>query len=214
MKQQFDVDAIAFDAFGTLCHVTKPRNPFAALFDRLGLAGRELGHAAMTINLDFHSLAQLFAKGKKIKIDDLSKLLREELDSIELYPESLEVLQNLREKGYRLAVISNLAKPYSEPIKRLLDPYIDEYIWSYEVTVAKPEREIFARLCKRLDCLPMRVLMVGDTWEADVMGGSLFGMPSVLIDREQEQDPALGGISSLLELIELPPRRSLWRDEE
>jgi len=209
MKYKDDLDAIAFDAFGTLCRVALPRKPFALLFQRLGLSSRELGHAAMTINLDFSSLARLLARdqNRQVQLDDLQKLLQEELDSIELYPETLEVLQDLRSKGYLLAVISNLAKPYADPIKRLLEPYVDEFVWSFELAVAKPDREIFASLCKRLECLPMRVLMVGDTWEADVMGGSQFGMPTVLIDRSQKSDPDLSCIHSLLELQELPPRR-------
>jgi HAD superfamily hydrolase (TIGR01549 family) len=163
----------------------------------------------MTINLDFTSLARLLAKEKikKIQLDDLQKMLQEELDSIELYPETQEVLHDLRDKGYLLAVISNLAKPYGEPVKRLLEPYVDEFVWSYELAVAKPERTIFATLCKRLECLPMRVLMVGDTWEADVMGGSQFGMPTILIDRRKKSDPTLASIHSLLELKGLPPRR-------
>ena len=209
MKYKDDLDAIAFDAFGTLCRVTLPRKPFALLFQRLGLSSRELGHAAMTINLDFLNLARLLAQGqnKSVQTDDLLKLLYEELDSIELYPETLDVLADLRDKGYLLAVISNLAKPYSEPLLRLLGPHIDEFVWSFELGVAKPEREIFAALCKRLECLPMRVLMVGDTWEADVMGGSNFGMPTVLIDRNKKSDPNLGSIHSLAELRGLPWRR-------
>jgi len=206
MKTKKDLDAIAFDAFGTLCKLTRPRKPFALLFERLGLSGREAGHAAMTVNLDFNTLARLFAKDKRVKVDDLQKLLREELESVELYPETLDVLNDLRGKGYALAVISNLAQPYSEPIKRLLEPYIDVFVWSYEVTVAKPERKIFATLCTRLDCLPMRVLMVGDTWEADVMGGSNYGMPTILIDRKGKSDPALDSIQSLMELTALPER--------
>lgn len=211
MNYKDDIDAIAFDAFGTLCRVTLPRNPFALLFERLGLSSRELGHAAMTVNLDFQSLARLFApdKDKRVQIDDLQKLLREELDSIELYPETIEVLQGLREKGYPLAVVSNLAKPYAEPLKRLLGPYIDEFVWSFEVTAAKPDREIFAVLCKRLKVLPMRVLMVGDTWESDVMGGLHYGMPAVLIDRHKKSDPSLGSIHSLLDLNDMPPCRNV-----
>ena len=209
MRNINELDAIAFDAFGTLCRVTLPRKPFAALFQRLGLSSRELGHAAMTINLDFLSLARLLAKdkAKQIQLDDLQKLLQEELDSIELFPETLDVLHDLRDKGYLLAVISNLAKPYAAPLKRLLEPHIDEFIWSFELAVAKPERAIFAALCKRLECLPMRVLMVGDSWEADVMGGSQFGMPTILIDRSKKSDPALSSIQSLSELKSLPLRR-------
>lgn len=209
MKHKDDIDAIAFDAFGTLCRVTRPRKPFALLFERLGLSSRELGHAAMTINLDFTGLAQLLAKDRKktVRLDDLQNLLRDELDSIELFPEAIEVLQDLRGKGYPIGVISNLAKPYGEPVKRLLAPYVDEFVWSFELAAAKPERKIFATLCKRLNALPMRVLMIGDSWEADVMGGSQFGMPCILIDRQKKSDPDLGSIHSLLELIELPPRR-------
>ncbi len=199
-----DIDAVAFDAYGTLCRVTRPHNPLRLLFQRLGLAGRELGHEVMTLNLDLPELARRYSPSRMIELDDLQRLLRDELDSVRLYPETAEVLQNLRRKGYRLAVISNLAKPYAEPVKRLLEQYIDEFVWSFEAASAKPDRAIFATLCRRLRCLPMRVLMVGDSWEADMMGASQFGMPSVLIDRQQENDPDLGGISTLLELTALP----------
>ncbi|MFM8331728.1 MAG: HAD family hydrolase [Candidatus Methylumidiphilus sp.] len=211
MKHKDEIDAIAFDAFGTLCKVTSPRKAFAILFQRLGLSSPELGHAAMTVNLDFQSLARLFAKDKKLNVDDLQKLLQEELDSIRLYPETIEVLEDLRTKGYQLAVISNLAKPYGDPLKRLLGSYIDEFVWSFEVAVAKPDREIFATLCKRLGCRPMRVLMVGDTWESDVMGGMHYGMPTIFIDRQKKSDPDLGSIHSLLDLTELPQRRFVWK---
>jgi hypothetical protein len=39
------------------------------------------------------------------------------------------------------------------------------------------------------------------------MGGSQFGMPTILIDRSKKSDPALGSIHSLLELKGLPQRR-------
>lgn len=203
-----DVDAIAFDAFGTLCRVTAPKRPFPLLFQRLGMASREAGQQAMTLNLDFMALARLHAQGRNLDLDDLQQLLREELDSTMLYPEVPDVLQDLKEKGYLLAVVSNLAKPYAEPVKSLLAPYIDEFIWSFEVGAVKPDRKIFAALCQRLGCLPMRVLMVGDSWEADVMGGSQFGMPTLFVDRLHENDPSLGGIDSLLRLEDLPGRKA------
>lgn len=205
MNRQQDLDAIAFDAFGTLCKVTVPTKAFATLFQRLGLSSPELGHAAMTVNLDFLSLAKLLAKDKRIKLDDLQKMLQAEINSIKLYPETIEVLEDLRGKGYQIAVISNLAKPYGEPLKKLLGPYIDEFVLSYELAVAKPDRKIFATLCNRLGCRPMRVLMVGDSWEADVMGGSQYGLPTIFIDRQNKSDPNLNSIQTLLELTELPP---------
>ncbi len=208
MKNQY-IDAVAFDAYGTLCRVTRPHNPLQLLFQKLGLAGRELGHEVMTLNLNLPELARLYSPNGMIEMDDLQRLLRDELDSVRLYPETVEVLQNLRTKGYRLAVISNVAKPYAKPVRRLLEPYIDEFVWSFEVAAAKPDHAIFATLCQRLKCLPMRVLMVGDSWEADIMGASQFGMPAVLLDRQQGSDPALGGISTLLELTSLPARHAL-----
>lgn len=207
MKEFDDLDAIAFDAFGTLCRVMNPRLPFAILFERLGLASREAGHAAMTINMDIPELVKLFGKNKKIKFDDIQTLMAEELASVELYPDTLETLEDLKNKGYMLAVVSNLAKPYADPIVKLLADYVDEFIWSFELAAAKPERKVFATVCQRLECIPPRVLMVGDSWEADVIGGTSFGMPSLFIDREGNADPNLRKIHSLSELMELPRRR-------
>ncbi|MBQ6644721.1 MAG: HAD-IA family hydrolase [Saccharopolyspora sp.] len=84
------------------------------------------------------------------------------------YPDTAQVLRNLREQGVRIAVISNIAFDIRPAFAELgvLD-LVDEYLMSYVEGVIKPDAELFRLACARLDVAPEEALMIGDSEEAD-----------------------------------------------
>lgn len=64
--------------------------------------------------------------------------LGEELQSLRLYTEVNQVIRQLRARGKRIAVCSNLAQAYGPAVRDLL-PGLDGYALSYEVGAAKPD---------------------------------------------------------------------------
>jgi HAD superfamily hydrolase (TIGR01493 family) len=84
------------------------------------------------------------------------------------YPDAVEVLRALRERGIGIGVVSNIGWDL-RPVfrKHGLDPYVDAYVLSYEHGVQKPDARLFAAACARLDADPRDVLMVGDDRRAD-----------------------------------------------
>jgi FMN phosphatase YigB (HAD superfamily) len=79
---------------------------------------------------------------------------------------------------------------------------LDVYTWSFEARSLKPDPAIYDTVCRRLQCLPQQVLMIGDTQKADVDGPRAFGMQAIRIDRRTADDNA-EKISSLNGLFKL-----------
>jgi putative hydrolase of the HAD superfamily len=84
------------------------------------------------------------------------------------YPDAVEVLRTLRERGIPVGVVSNIGWDL-RPVFRAhgLDPYIDVYVLSYEHGIQKPDPQLFATACEALGADPRRTLMVGDDRRAD-----------------------------------------------
>ncbi|ROO85364.1 HAD superfamily hydrolase (TIGR01493 family)/HAD superfamily hydrolase (TIGR01509 family)/HAD superfamily hydrolase (TIGR01549 family) [Actinocorallia herbida] len=98
------------------------------------------------------------------------------------YPDAEKTLHALRERGIRLAVVSNIGWD-PRPVLKFhgLDRYFDVLILSYEVGVEKPDPRIFQAACDELGLPPADVLMVGDDRQADT-GAAALGCRVHLVD--------------------------------
>lgn len=108
--------------------------------------------------------------------------LQEEVASIDLFPEVGNSLAALNNAGFKIAVCSNLAKPYAAPIKKLL-PALDAYAWSFEIGAIKPDPKIYREVAAMLQLEPYEILFVGDSIEADYLGPKRVGMHSLHLVR-------------------------------
>jgi len=94
-----------------------------------------------------------------------------------LSPGVRETLAFLREKGRRLAVISN----WDERLRRLIEAFelssfFEEIFISCETGLAKPDPAIFEFACQKMGVRPEEALMVGDSLEDDVLGARRAGL--------------------------------------
>ncbi|MEV8318656.1 HAD-IA family hydrolase [Streptomyces sp. NPDC059900] len=98
------------------------------------------------------------------------------------YADAAEVLAGLRERGIRIAVISNIGWD-PRPVFRAhgLDPYVDAYTLSYEHEIQKPDPRLFARACGELGVDPADTLMVGDDRRTDA-GAAAAGCAVHFVD--------------------------------
>lgn len=104
------------------------------------------------------------------------------------HPESdaLSTLRTLKADGYRLGILSNAADDRN--VQALIDkaglrPYLEFILSSAACQVRKPARRIFRLALEYFDLPPERMMMVGDTLEADVQGANRLGIYSVWITR-------------------------------
>jgi len=107
---------------------------------------------------------------------------RPELWSV--YPEVPRVLQELKDRGMALAIISNWDSRLPAILDGLgLTPYFDVITVSTLEGCEKPGREIFLRTAGSLECPPGAVLHVGDSPRDDYRGAERAGMVPGLGDR-------------------------------
>ena len=95
----------------------------------------------------------------------------------------LQLLPQLQQAGYSMAIISNREKSFQQEIESLgIASYFVFSMAGGEVNSWKPEPDIFFHACKRMDINPSQAIYVGDNYFADVVGSRRAGLQPVLYD--------------------------------
>ncbi|WP_422647188.1 HAD family hydrolase [Actinoalloteichus caeruleus] len=90
------------------------------------------------------------------------------------YPDTEVVLRGLRDRGVKVAVVSNIAWDIRASFDRLgVADLVDAYVLSYVENAAKPDLRLFRTACDRLGLPAGRTLMIGDSEEADGAAAAL-----------------------------------------
>jgi HAD superfamily hydrolase (TIGR01509 family) len=125
--------------------------------------------------------------GVDLADDDIRVFLKAAQDSWSAYytlaASTHALLEALRARGLRLALVSNTASPrwLLEPVleRQGLVDRVDAIVLSSEVGKRKPHPAIFERALAELVVPAQAALFVGDRLEADVFGASRVGMKTV-----------------------------------
>lgn len=91
----------------------------------------------------------------------------------------LEVLQTLRSKGYKLAIISNLIGEDEIPMwleEDGLKPYFDAVILSSVCHIRKPDPAIYQMACDEMGLRPEECVSVADNLDRDITGAKAAGV--------------------------------------
>ncbi|MDA0263429.1 MAG: HAD family hydrolase [Chloroflexi bacterium] len=114
------------------------------------------------------------------------------------FDDTVPALEQLRESGYKLGVITNLRRDLSELCGRVgLLPYLDFMVGSQEVGVEKPHPPIFLAALEKVGAAPEEVVHVGDQIRSDVVGAQGVGMQAVLIDRSGNRKAIISDVDCL-----------------
>jgi FMN phosphatase YigB (HAD superfamily) len=135
-----------------------------------------------------------------------------------LFQDTLPTLRTLKDRGYRLGLISNT--PWGTPeylwvrqLKRFaLADFFEVALFSSVVGVRKPDARIFLAALEGMGLPAERCLFVGDNPEADIAGARRVNLHTALLARPgitwSTVSPASDlHIESLLELLDRLPRR-------
>ncbi|MBN1687732.1 MAG: HAD-IA family hydrolase [Candidatus Omnitrophica bacterium] len=105
-----------------------------------------------------------------------------------LYPEVTEVLNELKGRGKRLAIISNWDSRLFELCHGLgVKSYFEFILASAVVGASKPSPRIFEEALQRMGITASEALHVGDSYEDDVLGAERVGIQVILVDRHAER---------------------------
>lgn len=206
--------SVLFDVFGTLVRFSEARRPFTSAmrelcFDRQQkLAAREL---LMTTNLPTFSETVLaleaLSPGRPLP-ERSRELAEQELAAHQagcvLVEGALELIDSLRQRGTRVALVSNLSTLYVPVVKRLgLHERVDHAVYSCEVGLQKPAPAIFELALTALGAAPEQAVMVGDSLASDVRGAVAAGVEAIWISQasaegEHRSVPTLAEAAKLL----------------
>ncbi len=117
-------------------------------------------------------------------------------------------LSTLRERGYRIGVVSNA----DGRVRALLDsaglsPFLEVVVDSFEVGFEKPDPRIFLTATERLQVAASECVYVGDIYSIDVVGARGAGMRAILIGTGAAEEP-VERVLTLPELLAKFPDRA------
>ncbi len=140
---------------------------------------------------------------EEVALDDIHASFEREV-VYRAYPDALRCLKALRARGVSTGVVSNFSHRLPMILKDLgLAPHLDTVTYSFEAGAEKPHPRIFRSALARAGAIPERVLMVGDSYEADYLGAREAGLHAVLLRRRADAPSPCPSIRSLDEVTGL-----------
>ncbi len=192
-----NIKAIIFDAYGTLFDVNSAAEKSK---EKIGDKWENFSNYWRTTQLEYTWLRSLMSKHKdfwQVTCDSLDKSMQVfDIDNsmrIELlnlyknllpFPEVKKVLNNLREKDYKIAILSNgTSSLLNELVKsNNLDNIFDDIFSIEEVGIFKPSSKVYNIPIEKYQILKDEVLFLSaNTW--DVSGGGNYGYNTIWVNR-------------------------------
>lgn len=144
--------------------------------------------------IDNEELAQYFEK----------HFLDEIINFNELIPQTIEILEYLKEKGYQLHVVSN---GFHEVTNRKVEKsglkkYFETVTSAEDAHAMKPDERIFEYSLNLANAEKSESIFIGDDWVADVKGAQNFGLDIIFFDalKENKTEEGLKTIQNLEEI--------------
>jgi putative hydrolase of the HAD superfamily len=101
-----------------------------------------------------------------------------------LFPHTIETLKDLKSNNYALHIITNGFKEvqFVKLRNSKLIEFFDDILCSEEVGVNKPDPLVFKSALERTKAKSNESMMIGDDFEADILGAEKCGIRAVLFD--------------------------------
>ena len=189
--------AIIFDAYGTLFDVNSAAEKCKS---KIGNKWESFANFWRTTQLEYTWLRSLMKKhkdfwrvtedslDKSMKVFDIDNSLKKELLNLykilSPYPEVKKVLTNLKEKKFKLAILSNgTPELLTELVKgNNLDNLFDDLFSIEQVKIYKPDSKVYDLPINQYQIKKNEVAFLSaNTW--DVSGGGNYGYNSIWVNR-------------------------------
>ncbi len=189
--------AVVFDAYGTLFDVNSAAERCK---NKIGNNWEAFANFWRTTQLEYTWLRSLMERHKdfwKITEDSLDKSMkvfkiksemRNELLNLykvlSPYPEVKKVLQHLKKRDLKLAILSNGTPALLNQLVNSngLDDFFDDIFSIEEVKIYKPNKKVYDLPCKKYNLSSKEITFLSaNTW--DVSGGGNYGYNAIWVNR-------------------------------
>jgi putative hydrolase of the HAD superfamily len=216
---------ILLDALGTLVELQPPAPRLRARLAEQGFeVSEERAAAGFAAEISYY-LAHHLEGSDRERLDDLRDRCatammdaldlpgldhptarRAMLDALEFapYPDALEGLGDLRERGHRLFVVSNwdCSLPDWLGPTGLLD-LVDGVVTSADAGAAKPDPAVFRKALELAGVDGGGAVHVGDSLDNDIAGARALRIRAILVQREGDPPPGVESVRALTEVATL-----------
>ena len=194
-----DIKAIVFDAYGTLFDVNSAAEKCKG---KIGDRWEGFANFWRTTQLEYTWLRSLMKRHKdfwQVTEDSLDKSMKAfKVDTsmksellnlykvLSPYPEVKEVLKKLKEKEYRLAILSNGTPALLNELVKSnnLENIFDDLFSVEEVEIYKPDSKVYDMPIKKYQIKAEEIAFLSaNTW--DVSGGGNYGYNAVWVNRNK-----------------------------
>ena len=192
-----NIKALVFDAYGTLFDVNSAANKCK---DKIGEDWEKFANFWRTTQLEYTWLRSLMRRHRdfwKITEDSLDKSMKvfgiDESMKNELlnlykvlspYPEVKNVLEILKDRNFKLAILSNGTPALLNELvaSNNLNNLFDDLFSVEEVKIYKPNSKVYELPIKKYKIKPEEIIFLSaNTW--DVSGGGNYGYNSIWVNR-------------------------------
>ena len=205
--------AVVFDAYGTLFDVNSAAEKCK---DKIGEKWETFANFWRTTQLEYTWLRSLMKRhknfwditedslDKSMKVFNINKNMKNELLSLykilSPYPEVKGVLEDLKKKNFKLAILSNgtldLLNELVESNK--LNNLFDDLFSIEEVKIYKPDPRVYEIPIKKYEIKSDEITFLSaNTW--DVSGGGNFGYNSIWVNRN----------NSVFDILDFQPKNEI-----
>ena len=218
-----NIKAIIFDAYGTLFDVNSAAEKCK---DKIGDKWEGFSNYWRTTQLEYTWLRTLMNRhedfwrvtedslDKSMSVFDINPLMRSELldlyKVLSTFPEVNEVLNKLKEKNYKLAILSNGTPALLNELVKSnnLQDLFDDIFSIEEVKIYKPSSKVYDMPIKKYNIKKEEAAFLSaNTW--DVSGGGNYGFSSVWVNRNNnifdnlDYTPKneISGLNQLLDIL-------------
>ncbi|MBP1732484.1 MAG: hydrolase, haloacid dehalogenase-like family [Deltaproteobacteria bacterium] len=192
-----NVTALIFDFDGTLTPLTID---FSSLRSEVeSLAGKyavedvikDLAHL-YTVEMIYELerfLGEAGGEFRRMAFERMAELETEASRGKELYPYAREVLKDLKDRGFKIAIITRNCIGALKNVFPDMDEYVDSVVTRDDVARVKPHPEHVAAVLAALNATPDETVLVGDH-PTDIAAGLAIGTQTigVLTGRTQHAD--------------------------
>ncbi len=213
--------AVVFDAYGTLFDVNSAAEKCK---DKIGAKWETFANFWRTTQLEYTWLRSLMKRhknfwditedslNKSMKVFNINKNMKNELLSLYKfltpYPEVRGVLEDLKKKNFKLAILSNGTPDLLNELveNNKLDNLFDDLFSIEEVKIYKPDPSVYEIPIKKYKIKSDEITFLSaNTW--DVSGGGNFGYNSIWVNRHNSVFDILdfqpkNEISNLMQLLD------------
>ena len=204
---------IVFDAYGTLFDVNSAAEKCK---DKIGAKWEAFANFWRTTQLEYTWLRSLMKRhknfwditedslDKSMKVFNINKNMKNELLSLykilSPYPEVRGVLEDLKKRNFKLAILSNGTPDLLNELveNNKLNNLFDDLFSIEEVKIYKPDPKVYKMPIEKYKIKPDEVTFLSaNTW--DVSGGGNFGYNSIWVNRH----------NSVFDILDFQPKNEV-----